>query len=250
VLYLQPNSPVAPELQKLRTDLLQKLNDEHRAAHRAIDSQLEARLASYELAGRMQVSAAEALDLSQETKETQDLYGLDNAKTAPYGRRCLMARRLIERGVRFVQVFVEGQRWDTHANNAAATKEICAETDKPAAALVKDLKRRGLLDNTLVVWCGEFGRTPMSQGGNGRDHHKQGFSLWMSGGGIKGGLAYGATDELGYHAVENRVKVADLHATILHLLGLDHRRVSYHLRGRDERLTDVYDARVVSELLT
>src|SRR5262245_9961035 len=249
VLYLSPSTPVTPEVARLRMELLGRLNDEHRAAHRLLAPQLEARIASYELAARMQVSATEALDLAQETKETQELYGLNDAKTAPYARRCLMARRLIERGVRYVQIFVEGQRWDTHADNANATKTICTETDKPAAGLLKDLKRRGLLESTLVIWGGEFGRTPVSQGGNGRDHHKQGFSVWLAGGGIKGGQAYGTTDELGYHAVENRVKVSDLHATILHLLGLDHKRVNYHLRGRDERLTDVYDARVLSPLL-
>lgn len=249
VLFLQPPTALAPDVQRLRGDLLRGLNDEHRATHAIIDPQLEARIASYELAARMQLSATEALDLNQETKETQDAYGLNNPTTAPYGRRCLMARRLVERGVRYVQVFVEGQRWDTHGDNANATKKICDETDQPAAALLKDLKQRGLLDSTLLVWGGEFGRTPVSQGGNGRDHHKQGFSLWLAGAGIKGGQAYGATDELGYHAVENRTKVADLHATIFHLLGLDHQRVSYRLRGRDERLTDVYDAKILTPLL-
>ncbi|MGE5192168.1 MAG: DUF1501 domain-containing protein [Deltaproteobacteria bacterium] len=249
VLYLAPNTPVPPEVARLRSELLSRLNNEHRAGHRLIEPQLEARIASYELAARMQVSATEALDLAQETQETQELYGLNDPKTAPYARRCLMARRLVERGVRYVQIFVEGQRWDTHADNANATKAISTETDKPAAGLLKDLKRRGLLASTLVVWGGEFGRTPVSQGGNGRDHHKQGFSLWLAGGGIKGGQAYGATDELGYHAVENRVKVADLHATILHLLGLDHKHVTYHLRGRDERLTDVYDAKILTPLI-
>lgn len=249
VLYLQPGSEVPPAVSKLRTGLLESLNNSHRASHQIIDPQLEARIASYELAARMQVSATEALDLANETEETQKLYGLDNAVTAPYARRCLMARRLVERGVRFVQIFVEGQRWDTHADNANATKKICDETDRPTAALLKDLKQRGLLDSTLVVWGGEFGRTPVSQGGSGRDHHKQGFSVWMAGGGIKGGQAYGATDELGYHAVENRVKVSDFHATIMHLLGLDHKQVNYHLRGRDERLTDVYDAKVLTPLI-
>ncbi|MFN0053123.1 MAG: DUF1501 domain-containing protein [Planctomycetales bacterium] len=249
VLYLQPPSAVAPEVDRLRANLLSRLNEEHRAAHRLIDPQLEARIASYELAARMQVTATEALDLAQETQETQQLYGLDKPVTQAYGRRCLMARRLVERGVRFVQIMVEGQRWDTHADNANATRKICDETDQPAAALLKDLKQRGLLDETLVLWGGEFGRTPVSQGGSGRDHHKQGFSVWMAGGGIQGGQAYGATDELGYHAVENRTKVSDFHATILHLLGLDHKRVNYHLRGRDERLTDVYDAKVLTPLL-
>ncbi len=249
VLYLQPEQPVAPAVQKLRSDLLAQLNAEHRARSAQIEPQLEARIASYELAARMQISAAEALDLSQETKETQSQYGMDDPVTAPYARRCLMARRLIERGVRFVQIFVEGQRWDTHADNANATAKICKETDQPSAALLKDLKQRGLLDSTLLVWGGEFGRTPMSQAGGGRDHHKQGFSLWMAGGGIKGGQAYGATDELGYHAVENRVKVADLHATMFHLLGLDTNRVTYLLRGRNEKLTDVYEPKLIVPLL-
>ena len=249
VMYLKPDSPVSDSVQRMRFDLLRKLNAEHRSAHPIIDPQLEARIASYELAARMQVSAAAALDLAQETAATQTLYGLDNPKTASYGKRCLMARRLVERGVRYVQIFVRGQMWDTHGNNAEGTKNCCLETDQPAASLLKDLKQRGLLDSTLVVWGGEFGRTPVSQGGNGRDHHKQGFSLWLAGGGIKGGQAYGATDELGYHAVENRVKVADLHATMFHLLGLDHSRVTYHLHGRNERLTDVYDAKILTPLL-
>jgi uncharacterized protein (DUF1501 family) len=155
----------------------------------------------------------------------------------------------VERGVRFVQIFVEGQIWDTHQRNAEGTRNCCEQTDRPVAGLLRDLKQRGLLDTTLVIWGGEFGRTPMSEGGNGRDHHKQGFSVWLAGGGIRGGQAYGATDELGYHAAENRVMVADLHATVLHLLGLDHRRLTYHLHGRDERLTDVYDAQVLRPLL-
>ena len=177
------------------------------------------------------------------------MYGIGQPKTDSYGRRCLIARRLIERGVRFVQIFVEGQIWDTHNANAAGTKSCCEQTDQPTAALLTDLKRRGLLDSVLLMWGGEFGRTPVSQSGEGRDHHKQGFSLWLSGGGIRGGQAYGATDELGYHATENRTMVADLHATVLHLLGLDHKRVTYHLHGRDERLTDVYDAHVIERLL-
>ncbi len=249
VLYLQPTTPASENTQRLRHELLQTLNAEHAAQHARMASDLEARIASYELAGRMQVHAGAALDLTRETQETLDLYGVNQPKTDSYGRRCLMARRLVERGVRFVQIFVEGQIWDTHAKNAEGTKNCCEQTDKPAAALIKDLKRRGLLDSVLVVWGGEFGRTPVSQSGDGRDHHKQGFSLWLAGGGIRGGQAFGSTDELGYHAVENRVKIADLHATMLHLLGLDHRQLTYHLHGRDERLTDVYDAQLLSPLL-
>ncbi len=249
VLYLNPATPISDNTQRLRRDLLRQLNSEHQALNAAIAQDLEARIASYEMAGRMQLHAALALDLRQESRQTQALYGIGQAKTDSYGRRCLIARRLVERGIRFVQIFVAGQIWDTHSKNADSTRNCCAKTDQPTAALLKDLKRRGLLDSVLVVWGGEFGRTPVSQSGDGRDHHKQGFSMWLAGGGIKGGQAYGATDELGYHAVDNRVQVADLHATILHLLGLDHRRVNYHLHGRDERLTDVYDARILHPLL-
>lgn len=250
VLYLHPSAAPPQGVPSLRQQLLESLEREHAAAHPELGERLEARLAAYELAGRMQLEAQDALDLSQETAETLALYGIGQHPTDSYGRRCLIARRLVERGVRFVQIFVEGQIWDTHSNNAEGTRGCCLQTDQPAAALLIDLKRRGLLDRTLVWWGGEFGRTPCSQGGNGRDHHKQGFSMWLAGGGVRGGQAYGATDELGYHAVENRMMVADLHATILYLLGLDHRRVTYHLHGRDERLTDVYDAHPVPALMS
>jgi Protein of unknown function (DUF1501) len=249
VLYLRPASSVTLKEQRLRRDLLHELNAEHLARNPAIAADLEARIASYELAGRMQLHAGEALDLARESAETLALYGVGQPKTDSYGRRCLIARRLVERGVRFVQIFVENQIWDTHNKNAAGTKACCEQTDQPVAALIRDLKRRGLLEEVLVVWCGEFGRTPVSQSADGRDHHKQGFSVWLAGGGIRGGQAYGATDELGYHAVENRVMVADLHATILHLLGLEHRKVTYAVNGRDERLTDVYDAKVLAPLV-
>jgi hypothetical protein len=249
VLYLQPATPVSDRMQQLRLDLLRQVNAAHQEQHPILAEDLEARIAGYEMAARMQLHAAEALDLKQETPETLKLYGVAEPHTDSYARRCLIARRLVERGVRFVQIFVEGQIWDTHSKNAEGTKNCCLQTDKPTAGLLKDLKRRGLLDSVLVVWGGEFGRTPVSQAGEGRDHHKQGFSMWLAGGGIKGGQAYGATDDLGYHAVENRVMVADLHATILHLLGLDHKRVTYHLHGRDERLTDVYKPAVLHSLL-
>ncbi len=249
VLYLQPSSPVPPKTQALRRDLLRELNADHQARNPIIAEELEARVASHELAARMQLHAAEALDLNRETKGTHALYGIGEGTTDSYGRRCLIARRLVERGVRYVQIFVEGQIWDTHSKNADGTRNCCRQTDKPVAGLLKDLKQRGLLDSVLVMWGGEFGRTPVSQGGDGRDHHKQGFSIWLAGGGIKGGQAYGATDELGYHAIENRVMVADLHATVLHCLGLDHKKVTYPYHGRDERLTDVYDAHVLTPLL-
>lgn len=245
VLYLQPQSALTPRTQELRRELLTRLNAEHLARNLSLAPELEARIASYEMAARMQLHAATALDLNEETAETLALYGVGKEPTDSYARRCVIARRLIERGVRYVQLFVQSQIWDTHAKNSEGTKSCCAQTDQPIGALLKDLKRRGLLDQTLVVWGGEFGRTPVSQSGDGRDHHKQGFSVWLAGGGLRGGQAYGKTDELGYHAVENRVQVADLHATILHALGLDHQRVTYHLHGRDERLTDVYDAHVL-----
>ncbi len=199
---------------------------------------------------RMQLSATDALDLSQESPATQSLYGLDNPVTRSYGARCLMARRLVERGVRFVQLFMAGQPWDTHANNAAGTRSCCEQTDLPIAGLLTDLKQRGLLDETLVFWGGEFGRTPGAQGKDGRDHHPYGFSVWLAGGGIKGGQTYGATDDFGYHAVADRCHVSDLHATILHLLGLDAQRLSFAHQGRDERLTDVYPAKVLTRLLS
>lgn len=249
VLHLEPTKEVSKELQDLRFGLLDKVNARHKRQNPALDAALDARIASYELAARMQLSAAEALDISAETKATQELYGLNNPRCASYGKRCLMARRLIERGVRYVQIFIRGQMWDTHSNNAVLTKKCCEETDQPAAALLKDLKQRGLLDSTLIFWGGEFGRTPVSQGGAGRDHHKQGFSVWLAGGGIKGGQAYGATDEFGYHATENKTPVADLHATILHLLGLDDKRLVYHQNGLDDRLTSVHDAHVIEPLI-
>ena len=250
VLYLQPTGAVSPRSQELRRELLQERNREYLSRTPRAAPELEARIASYEMAGRMQMHASSALDLKEETQATLDAYGVGAAPTDSYARRCLIARRLVERGVRYIQIFVESQIWDTHSKNAEGTRACCAQTDKPTGALLRDLKQRGLLDRTLVLWGGEFGRTPVSQSGDGRDHHKQGFSVWMAGGGVKGGQAYGATDELGYHAVENRTQIADWHATILHLLGLDHRRVTFHQHGRDERLTDVYDAQVLTRLLT
>ena len=250
VMYLNPSPGVSDPVQRLRLDLLQTLNAKHKESHPGIASELQARIASYELAGRMQVSATAAFDFSKETRETHQLYGLDNEQTASYGTRLLLARRLVEHGVRFVQVLIRGQMWDTHQDNANRTKQCCLETDQPTAALLQDLKRRGLFESTLVVWGGEFGRTPVSQDGNGRDHHKQGFSLWLAGGGIRGGQAYGATDDLGYYAVENPVKVSDLHATILHQLGLHHRDLTYDSHGRNERLTDEYDARILTPLVS
>ncbi len=186
----------------------------------------------------MQSAAPEAVDLSRETTATQKLYGLDDKTTARMGRNCLLARRLVERGVRFVQVYSgSGSKWDAHSDVEGNHGRHCRESDKPVAGLLKDLKQRGLLDSTLVIWAGEFGRTPMSESGNGRDHNPWGFTVWLAGGGIQGGVVHGTTDEIGLYAVENRVHVHDLHATILHCMGLDHKQVTYNHNGREERPT-------------
>jgi hypothetical protein len=248
VLNLKPHSPRPAAVERGRLELLAELNATHKARHPG-EAELDARIASFELAARMQLAATDALDVARETPETHRLYGLDRPVTRPYGARCLMARRLVERGVRFVQIFMAGQPWDTHNNNAAATRHCCEQTDLPVAGLLTDLKRRGLLETTLVFWGGEFGRTPGAQGKDGRDHHPYGFSVWLAGGGVKGGQAYGATDDFGYRATVDRCSVADLHATMLHLLGLDARRLTYNHHGRDERLTDVYEAKVLRPLL-
>jgi hypothetical protein len=248
VLNLKPNAPRPAAVEEGRFKLLAELNADHKARHPQ-ELELDARIASFELAARMQLAATDALDVGRETPQTHKLYGLDQPATRPYGARCLMARRLVERGVRFVQIFMAGQPWDTHGNNAAGTRNCCNLTDLPIAGLLTDLKQRGLLDSTLVFWGGEFGRTPGAQNKDGRDHHPYGFSVWLAGGGIKGGQAYGATDDFGYRAVHDRCSVADLHCTMLHLLGLDHSKVAYKHHGRDERLTDVYQPRVLKPLL-
>jgi len=255
VLHLQPKTARPADIEQARMDLLRQLNAKHQQT-RPGELELEARIASFELAARMQLSATDALDITQESEATQKLYGLDRDVTRSYGKRCLMARRLIERGVRFVQLFMRGQPWDTHSNNVASTRSCCEQTDLPVAGLLTDLRQRGLLDSTLVQWGGEFGRTPGAERGNkqargneGRDHHPYGFSIWLAGAGIKGGQAYGATDDFGYRAIVNRTPMSDLHATILHLLGLDHEALTFHHNSRDERLTDVYPAKVISDLL-
>lgn len=253
VLNLQAREPRTQAVEQGRARLLQNLNQKH-LADRPGNLELEARIASFELAGRMQLAALDALDLSQETAATQNAYGLDNPTTRSYGTRCLMARRLVERGVRFVSLFMAGQPWDTHSSNNDGTKNCCQRTDRPVGALLTDLKQRGLLDSTLVLWGGEFGRTPAAEVRDhktayGRDHHPYGFSVWLAGGGIKGGQHYGATDDFGYRAMENRTQTADLHATILKLLGLNHETLTWHHNGRDERLTDVYQAQVLEQLL-
>lgn len=229
---------------------LRDLNEAHFRA-RPDSSELEARIANYEMAARMQTSITDVLDLSTETAATRRLYGLDNQSTAEYGKRCLMARRLVEQGVRFVQIFLSSQPWDTHSKNAETLKGLCARSDQPSAALVMDLKQRGLLDSTIVLWTGEFGRLPISQGTDGRDHNRHAFSLWIAGGGFKRGYVHGETDELGYRSVKDVVPVSNFHATLLSALGLDHLRLTYPHEGRSDSLTDftVTHAQVVPELL-
>ena len=227
--------------QRRMMDYLQSLNREQLQPG---DTELEARIASYELAFRMQSEAPEAVDLSRETAETRSLYGLDQPETAEFGTRCLIARRLAERGVRFIQLYSGGGpvawQWDAHDDVNANHEKMCRATDQPVGALLTDLARRGLLDDTLVVWGGEFGRTPVSQkGSRGRDHNATAFSMWFAGGGIQGGTVYGATDQIGLKTVEGRAHVNDLHATILHLMGLDHLRLTWRHNARDERVTDV-----------
>ena len=237
--------------QRKQLNLLQQLNRIH-SRDRQRDPQLEAQIKAYETAFRMQREATDAFDIAREPKHVQEMYG-----DTPYGRSCLMARRLAERDVRFTQVYyVAGgkQPWDTHSDNDNKHRTLCADSDRGTAALLTDLKQRGLLEDTLVVWGGEFGRTPYAQQNKnnkskpGRDHHHTGFTMLMAGGGVKGGMMYGATDEFGMHAVENRIHVHDLHATMLHLLGIDHERLTYRYSGRDFRLTDVH-GRVVSDIL-
>jgi hypothetical protein len=220
--------------QRQQLELLTEMNQRHLDQRGGHDNPLEARIASLEMAFRMQTEAQEVFDLNKETKATRELYG-----TGPFADACLAARRLAERGVRMVQVFTgAGQPWDDHGD-ILAHRDKARQTDQPIAALLKDLKARGMLEDTLVLWGGEFGRTPTSQGAKGRDHNNRGFSVWLAGGGIKGGITHGATDEIGYAAVENRMHVHDLHATILHLMGMDHEKLTYRYSGRDFRLTDV-----------
>ncbi len=238
ILDLQPPDGMSKSDQRHTLDLIGALNAHHKAGF-ADPSELDARIATYELAYRMQSAGPEAVDIANETAETRALYGLDDPQSADFGARCLLARRLVERGVRFVQLYsgdVNG--WDAHDDVEANHSVMCARTDRPVAGLLTDLKRRGLLDETLVIWGGEFGRMPMSESGRGRDHNPHGFSCWMAGGGIKGGTVHGATDEVGLRAVADRVHVHDLHATILHLMGLDHKRLTFPHNGRDDRLTD------------
>jgi uncharacterized protein (DUF1501 family) len=219
-------------------EFINRLNVRH-LHERGDDSELDARIAAYELAFRMQSHAPEVVDLASESQATQRLYGLDRTETAEFGRRCLLARRLVERGVRFVQVYCgDTNGWDAHTDIEGNHGKLCQQSDRPIAGLLRDLKQRGLLDDTLVIWGGEFGRTPMSEGSNGRDHNPHGFTMWLSGGGVKGGQVIGATDDVGLRAAQDATHVHDVHATILHLLGFDHRRLTFRHNGRNERLTD------------
>ena len=253
ILNLDPPPHLRGTLQQQNLSFLDRLNREHLERHPG-EADLDARIASYELAARMQTAAKEALDVSGESKVTRILYGLDDPVTCEYGTRCLIARRLVERGVRFVQLFLGGQPWDTHSNIRESLPKICRRTDLPAVALVKDLKSRGLLDTTLVHWGGEFGRLPVTEtsgqpGKEGRDHNGQGFSMWLAGGGIRGGITYGQTDDFGHRAAVDPVSPNDYQATLLHLLGVDHRRLVYQYNGQEHRLTDNDDSRIVRDIL-
>ncbi len=250
IVNLQPPAGVSARRQRRVLDLLRDMNERNLSA---ADTELEARIATYELAFRMQSAAPEAVDLARESEATKALYGLDDERTAEFGTRCLLARRLVERGVRFVQLYSGGgpvaYQWDAHDDIDANHEKMCGMTDKPIGGLLTDLKRTGLLDETLVVWGAEFGRTPVRQaGGRGRDHNATGFTMWMAGGGVKGGATVGSTDEAGLMAVDERAHVNDVHATILRLMGLDHLQLTHLHNGRDERLTDV-GGRVIMPLL-
>jgi hypothetical protein len=243
VLYVRDPEGIAPATRRRLLDGIAKLNEVSLAA--VGDPEIATRISAYEMAWRMQTSVPELTDLSSEPKSVLDLYGIEPGQRT-FAANCLLARRLVERGVRYVQVCHRG--WDHHGGIKSGMELLARDTDQGCAALVRDLQQRGMLDDTLVIWGGEFGRTPMAQL-DGRDHHIRGFSMWLAGAGIRGGLTYGATDELGYFAVENPVHVHDLHATLLHLLGIDHKRLTFRYRGRDFRLTDEF-GQVVHRILT
>jgi len=243
VLNLNSPNGVSPESQRETLDLIARMNKRH-FAEREEDTALDARIASYELAFRMQAEAPDAVDISKESDATRTLYGIGEPATDDFGRKCLLARRLVQRGVRFVQLYCGtnlGDDWDdAHNDLLGSHTKMCKKSDQPIAALLKDLKAQGLLDSTLVVWSSEFGRTPLAEGKNGRDHHPYGFSTWMAGAGIQGGRALGATDEFGLRAVDKRKDVHDMNASILRLLGMDHTKLTYRYQSRDQRLTDVH----------
>jgi hypothetical protein len=251
IVDLKPPKEMTPDRQRKWLDLLQDFNREH-LQQNPNDNELSARIQSYELAYRMQSYATEAIDISKETEADRRLYGLDEEPTQNFGRQALMARRVIERGVRMVQIYSGGGNheptWDQHWSLRKFHSQHASETDKPIAGLIKDLKSRGLFDETLIIWHGEFGRMPISQRLDGRDHNPDGFTVWMAGAGVKGGTIVGATDHFGYKAVENRKSVYDFHATILHLMGMDHTRLTYEHNGRNMRLTDVH-GEIIKEVL-
>jgi len=251
IQYLDRPQAIRGDDQRRVLDFSQRLN-RHSLSEQNNDDPLSARIAAYELAYRMQSAAPEAVDLSRESASTKALYGLDNEITRSFGTQCLSARRLVERGVRFVQLYHGGggDGWDTHGGNDSKHLRNGRQIDKPITALITDLKARGLLDSTLIIWGGEFGRTPTSEGSDGRDHSPYGYSVWMAGGGIRGGTVHGATDDFGFRATENPVQVRDLHATILHLLGLQHDKLTYYFQGLQQRLTQIDgDSRVIREIL-
>ena len=252
LLNLKPDEAYPAGIDDLSRSMLHRMDMAHRA-NRQHQPDLDARLSTYELAARMQMEATDALDLSKESEATKERYGLNDDATATYGKRCLMARRLVERGVRMIQVFTEGNVWDHHTDLRKNLTYCCKKTDQPIGALLGDLKERGLLDTTLVAWGGEFGRLPIAQSPGpaaGRDHNPAGFTTWLAGGGIKGGTVFGATDEIGYKAEVDPVSVHDFNATILHQLGLDHRQLVFQREGRSERITDEYPVRVLSKILS
>ncbi|MCP4172604.1 MAG: DUF1501 domain-containing protein [Fuerstiella sp.] len=253
ILNLKPQYEQPDAVTETARGLLNRLDDIH-LKDRPHYGELDARIESYRLAARMQLSAGETLDLSRESSHTHQMYGVNQKWTDSFGRRCLLARRLVERGVRFVQIFLEEQPWDSHADLAQNHRGACQRTDKPVAGLLRDLKQRGLLDSTLVIWGGEFGRTPTTQksadGYSGRDHNMQAFTSWIAGGGVRGGTSYGTTDDFGHSVVENPVSVHDFHATILNQLGLHHQKLFFSRSGLDERLTGVEPPRVVTEILS
>tara|TARA_R110002167_G_scaffold364448_1_gene586321 strand:- start:699 stop:2108 length:1410 start_codon:yes stop_codon:yes gene_type:complete len=241
------NNGASVSQQRQQLGLLQKMNERHLAQVK-LDNEIEGVINSYELAFRMQSEVPTLMDLNSETKEAQALYGIDDKTTENFGRQCLMARRFAEAGVRYIEVALGNNKWDQHSGLKNGHERNSKMVDKPIAGLLADLKQRGLLEDTLVVWGGEFGRTPIAQGKNGRDHNPQGYSMWLAGAGVKKGHVHGATDEYGYYATRDKVHIHDLHATLLHLMGMDHKRLTYRYAGRDFRLTDVYGD-VVTEIL-
>ncbi|MBC8354016.1 MAG: DUF1501 domain-containing protein [Planctomycetes bacterium] len=255
LLNLKPDYEEPLAVTEAKRDLIARLDQIHKSK-RPSQPVLDARINNYEMAARMQLEATQTLDLNGETAETLAMYGIGEKETDSFGRRCLLARRMIERGVRFVQLFPKGQAWDNHSNIRTSLRDICGKTDKPVAGLLRDLRQRGLIDSTLVLWGGEFGRLPLAQVNSasqytkaGRDHGPYGFTAWMAGGGVKGGTTYGNTDDIGYASVEDRVSIQDWHATILHLLGLRHEELFFERNGLNDRLTHQFDTRVVKEIV-